>query len=49
MKALKEIDYSGSINFEAFLGIKWFPEEVRPFALRTLAAVGEYFAKKINE
>ena len=49
LRGLKEVGYSGSINFEAFLGIKWFPEEVRPFALKTLSAVGNYFAKKINE
>lgn len=49
LKGLKQIGYSGPINFETFLGYKSFPEDVRPAVFRLLCDIGKYFRKTINE
>ena len=48
LKGLKQIGYSGPINFETFLGYKSFPEDVRPAVLRLLCEIGKYFRKSIK-
>ncbi len=47
-KALAILDFEGSLNFESDGGVHGFPEELRRDALRLNAAVGWYFAKRIE-
>lgn len=49
LKGLKQIGYSGPINFETFLGYKSFPEEVRPTVFKLLCEIGKHFRKTIKE
>ena len=49
LKALGEIEYAGTINFECDSGILAFPDEARADALRLTASIGKYFARKIKE
>ena len=49
LKALAEIEYDGTINFECDSGVLAFPDEARTDALRMIASIGKYFARKIRE
>ena len=46
---LRDIKYKGSLCFETFRAIDAFPEEVRGDALKLIASIGRYFAKRIQE
>lgn len=48
LKALREVGYWGTISFETFLGIRAFPEELRPQVLKLLATIGKHFAESIS-
>lgn len=44
--ALKEIDYKGTISFEADAFLERFPKEVVPEAVKLIYALGRYFSDK---
>lgn len=48
LRGMKEIDFSGVLNFEASPVITAFPEELRKDALAFLAGIGKYFSAKIS-
>lgn len=47
--ALKEIDYSGDINFEAGNFLKPLPKELYPDGAKMMAATGRYLANRIKK
>ncbi|MBO5166760.1 MAG: sugar phosphate isomerase/epimerase [Lachnospiraceae bacterium] len=47
LKGLKEVGYTGVINFETFRCMDSFPEELHPSVLHLLADMGHYFAKQL--
>lgn len=49
LRALAEIGYEGSINFECDGGVEGLPQDVRAEAVRLVAAIGRYFDKKIEQ
>ena len=49
LKALAAIGYDGCINFESDSGVRAFPQEARIGALQTVASIGKYFIRKIQE
>lgn len=48
LRALAEIGYEGTINFECDSGISALPTEARADALRMTASIGKYFVKRIE-
>lgn len=49
IRALRSIHFDGVLNFETAPVLNSFPEELRPEALHMIAAIGNYFAKRIAE
>ena len=48
LRALAEIGYDGSINFECDGGVEGLPREVREEAVRLVAAIGKFFVNRIE-
>ena len=49
IQALRRVRYQGDITFETDKYIKKFPVELLPSVMRQMAAIGEYFKKRIEE
>ena len=48
LQALREIDYKGDLSFETFHATNIIPPELRPAMLSYIAAVGHYWAQRIE-
>ena len=48
IRALKKSGFNGVLNFETAPILTSFPEELKPEALHMIAAIGHYFAKRLN-
>lgn len=46
---LREIGFKGVLSFETFPAMNSFPDGVRDKALETIAQIGKYFARRIEE
>ncbi len=49
LKGLKEVGYEGVLSFETAPVLDCFPEELKEDALRMIARIGDYFARRIEE
>jgi sugar phosphate isomerase/epimerase len=47
LSALKDVNYRGDVSFEIYGFLSPLPEELLPAALRYVASVGDYLAKRI--
>lgn len=45
---LRDIGYEGPLNFETFAGVDLMPQEIGEAALRFIAAIGRYFASRLD-
>ena len=45
---LRDIGYKGALNFETFAGVDLVPQEIGEAALRFIAAIGRYFAARLD-
>lgn len=45
---LRDIHYDGSLSFETFRVLEVIPKEIRPYALRMIAAIGQYMKDRIE-
>jgi sugar phosphate isomerase/epimerase len=48
LRALKRSGYDGVLNFETAPILTSFPDELKPEALHMIAAIGRYFAKRLE-
>ena len=49
IQGLRDIDYKGVLSFETFNSVTALPEELKPAMLNYIAAVGKYFAKRLEK
>ena len=49
IRALKKSGFNGVLNFETAPILTSFPEELKPEALHMIAAIGHYFAKRLDD
>lgn len=49
LSGLREINFEGALSFETFPAMNSFPEGVRGKVLETIAQIGKYFARRIED
>ncbi len=49
LRGLRDINYQGVLNFEAFRCMQAFPRELHPALLNLFARMGQHFSKRIEE